>query len=171
MICPSCGYENLQGHDECGRCQASLMQEDQPQPDTPNRWRVVVDPISSLAPSTIAPQVVPRGTTLADGIRRMQEKNVGYLLVVDNDGKLVGIFTEHDVLCRIAGEIDDFESYTVDQFMESQPTSLKPFEPISHALHFMAVNDFMYIPVVDDEGRPIDLLSFRRVARLIEQME
>jgi CBS domain-containing protein len=147
------------------------MQEDVPQPDTPNRWRVMVDPISSLAPSTIVPQVVPLGTSLGEGIRRMQEKNVGYLLVADDGGKLAGIFTEHDVLCRIAGQIHNFDGYTVDQFMNAQPTALKASEPIKHALHFMAVNDFMYIPLVDDEGRPTDLLSFRRVARLIEQME
>ena len=171
MICPACGYDNLPGHDECTRCQASLMQEDVPQPNTPARWRVMVDPISSLAPSTIELQVVPMGTSLADGIRRMQEKNVGYLLVTDADGKLAGIFTEHDVLCRIAGEVEDLAGFTVDQFMQPNPTALKPSEPIKHALHFMAMNDFMYIPLVDDEGRPQDLLSFRRLGRLIENME
>ena len=171
MICPACGYENVPGQDECVRCESSLMQDDVPQPDTPTRWRVMVDPISSLHPSTIEPQVVPAGTSLAEGIRRMQEKNVGYLLVTDPGGRLVGILTEHDLLCRVAGQASNLEGATVDQFMARRPTMLKPSEPIKHALHFMALNDFMYIPLVDDEQRPVDLLSFRRVARLIEHME
>jgi CBS domain-containing protein len=171
MICPACGYENLPGLDECYQCQASLMQADVPQPDTPDRWHIMVDPISSLAPSKVGVQVVPMGTSLAEGVRQMQERNVGYLLVTDPGGKLIGIFTEHDLLLRIAGQIQDLENYTVDQFMTRNPTVLKSSEPIKHALHFMAMNDFMYIPLVDDEGRPEDLLSFRRVARLIEKME
>jgi CBS domain-containing protein len=171
MICPSCGYGNLQGEDECSRCMASLQQEDVPQPDTPQRWRIMVDPISSLEASKIEVQIVAAGTSLADGIRRMQEKNVGYLLVTKPDGSLAGIFTEHDVAHKIAGIIDDLAGHTVDEYMVRNPTSLKKSEPIKHAIHHMAVNRFMYIPLVDDEGRPEDLVSFRRIARLIEQME
>ena len=170
MICPSCGNENLPGQDRCVECLSSLMQDDVPQPDTAARWRVMVDPVSSLQASTIPPQVIPAGTSLSNGVRRMQEKNVGSLLVTGLDGKLAGILTEHDLLCRVACQIQDLDGYTVDQFMTSNPTVLEPTEPIAHALHFMAVDDFMYIPIVE-EGRPVDLLSFRRVGRLIEHME
>jgi CBS domain-containing protein len=171
MICPSCSYENMPGQDRCAECLSSLMQEDVPQPDTPGRWRVMVDPISSLAPSTIPPQIVRAGTSLQDGIRQMQEKDVGYLLVTDGQGKLTGILTEHDLLKLVASGDSDFGSRTVDEVMSANPSTVKAWEPISHALHYMAIDDFMYVPVVDEEGRPKDLLSFRRVARLIEQME
>jgi len=170
MICPSCAYENMPGQDRCVRCESSLMQEDVPQPDNAVRWRVMVDPISSLSASTIEPQIVPAGTSLAEGVRRMQEKNVGYLLVTDGEGKLAGILTEHDLLLRVAGQTADLEGMTVDQVMSPDPTTLNPSEPIKHALHFMAVDDFMYIPLVDEENRPRDILSFRRIGRLIEQM-
>jgi len=170
MICPACGYDNLPGVDECVRCDSSLMQSDVPQPDTPTRWRVMVDPLSSLDRSTVEPQVVPAGTALVQGVRRMQEKNVGYLLITDAVGKLIGILTEHDLLGLLAAN-PDLSGLTVDQVMTPNPTTLKPSEPIKHALHYMAINDFMYLPLVDDEGRPEDLLSFRRMARLIEQME
>jgi len=171
MICPACGFDNLPGQDRCASCEVSLMQDDVPQPDTPVRWRVMVDPISSLDPSTIAPQIALSGTSLAAGVRQMQEKKVGYLLVVDRQERLVGILTEHDLLHRVAGQVRDLERHTVDEFMQRDPTVLRSSAPISHALHFMASNDFMYIPLVDERGRPEDLLSFRRVARLIELME
>jgi CBS domain-containing protein len=170
MICPACAYENMPGQDRCAECLSSLMQEDVPQPDTATRWRVMVDPISSLEPSTIPPQIVRAGTSLADAVRRMQEMDVGYLLITDAEGKLTGILTEHDLLKRVAGLNEELGG-TVDQVMTSNPTTVKAWEPIKHALHYMAIDDFMYLPVVDDEGRPQDLLSFRRVARLIEQME
>jgi CBS domain-containing protein len=170
MICPACGSENLPGEERCTECTSDLMQEDVPQPDTGIRWRVMVDPISSLEASTIPPQVVPAGTSLAEGVGRMREKNVGYLLVVDGDGKLTGILTENDLVRHVAGREADLGAYTVDQFMTPNPRTLKPSEPIKHALHCMALDGFRYIPLVDDEGRPVDLLSFRRVARLLEHM-
>ena len=134
MICPACGYENLPGQDRCGACLSSLMQEDVPQPDTPARWQIMVDPISSLEPSTIAPQIVSAGTSLAEGVRRMQEKNVGYLLVTDGGGKLIGILTEHDLLLQVAAEVTDLSAYTVDQVMSTDPTALHSSEPVKHAL-------------------------------------
>ncbi len=101
----------------------------------------------------------------------MQERNVGYLLVTGPDARLLGILTEHDLLCRVAGVIADLDGVTVDEFMDHSPTVVRADQPIAHALHAMAVLDFMYIPIVDAVGCPTDLLSFRRVARLIEQME
>ena len=73
----------------------------------------------------------------------MQEKNVGYLLVVDAAGKLIGIVTEHDLVMRVAGIATDLHGYTVNEVMHPRPTSLKASEPIKHALRFMALEDFM----------------------------
>lgn len=101
----------------------------------------------------------------------MQDRNIGYLLVVGPDARLVGILTEHHLLCSVAGLVADLETVSVDEFMEHSPTVLRADQPIAHALHTMAVLDFMYIPIVDAAGCPTDLLSFRRVARLIEHME
>jgi len=171
MICPACSYENMPGQDECAKCMASLQQEDVPQPDTPTRWRIMVDPISSLEPSTVEVQVVAAGASLEAAIRQMQEQNVGYVLVTDPAGKLTGIFTEHDLLCKVIGEVSDLNAATVDQYMTPNPTTLKLTEPIKHALHFMAINQFMYIPLVNDDDQPIGMLSFRRIARLLEHME
>src|SRR5687768_5095217 len=141
MICPSCGYDNLPGHDECAECLASLMQEDVPQPDTPLRRQVMVDPISTLEAPSIELQTAPAGTSLAEAVRQMQEKNVGYLLITDPRGRLCGIFTEREVLEFVAGQIHDLSAHQVDEFMTPNPTTLRASEPIKHALHFMGLDD------------------------------
>jgi uncharacterized protein YbcI/CBS domain-containing protein len=171
MICPACGSENLPGQDECAHCLASLQQEDVPQPDTPARWRVMVDPVSSLAPSLVEMQTVPAGTSLAEAVRRMQERNIGYLLVVHPDGTVAGILTEHDLLSRVAAQVEDLSAHTVDAFMRRDPAMVEPSEPINHALFHMATDDFLYVPIVDEANRPQDVLSFRRIVHLIEHME
>lgn len=171
MICPACGHDNLEGIDLCDKCDSALMQEDVPQPDTPVRWRVMVDPISSLEASTIAPQSVRSGTPLTTAVERMRERGIGYLLVTDATDKLVGLLTEQELLRRGVLSATDLEGRQVDDLMLTEPTTLRSSQPIAHALHFMALDECLYIPLVDEEGRPEDLLSFRRIARLFEQMQ
>src|SRR4051812_37536230 len=98
MRCPECGHDNLPGADECASCMGSLMQQDVPQANTPLEETIMVAPIASFqAPH---PETTPEGTPLRAAIAQMQEQNVGYLLVTASDGRLVGIFTERDVLCK-----------------------------------------------------------------------
>ena len=170
MNCPACGAENLPGLDRCDTCGSSL-EGDLIRASGTGRWRAATDPISSLDPSTIVPQVAREGTALDQAISQMCGHNVGYLMIVDEHGLLTGILTEHDILRRIACQEADLSGLTVDDLAQRNPTALQESDPIAHALHFMALHDFMYIPVVDERGRPVDLLSFRRVIRLLERID
>jgi CBS domain-containing protein len=166
--CPTCGSPNLPGADACARCQESLMQDDLPQPRTRMEHGIMVDPITMLhspVPETVAPQ-----TSLAEVVRRMRETNVGYVLVVDEGGKLLGIFTERDLLCKVAGQITDLGSIPVSQLMTPNPTALSATEPIKHALFLMAHYGFRHIPLVDDAGRPHGIATVRHVIDYIEQI-
>ena len=144
------------------------MQDDLPQPRTPVEHSIMVDPITMLhspPPETVSPQ-----TSLAEVVRHMRATNIGYVLVVDEAEKLVGIFTERDLLCKVAGQITDLGTLPVSQWMTPNPTSLKATEPIKHALFLMAHNGFRHIPLVDDEGRPHGITTVRHVVDLIEQI-
>ena len=73
--------------------------------------------ISRREPLAVAP-----GTSLRDGIARMQERNSGVLLVVD-DGRVRGALTEGDVLRRVIGRGVDLAT-PVDEVMTREPTTL-----------------------------------------------
>ncbi len=47
--------------------------------------------------------------------------------------------------------------------MTPEPVAVGPDAPIAHALHLMAVHGFRHLPLIDDEGRPVGLISFRDV--------
>ena len=83
--------------------------------------------------------------------------------------ELVGIFTERDVLYRVAGLIEQLEEIPVESVMPPRPSSLKLSLPISHPLHLMGAHGFNHVPLVDDEGKPIGFISFRDVVRFIEE--
>jgi CBS domain-containing protein len=100
MNCPSCGHENIDGVDRCENCLAPFRQLDIPSIDASesfaqsvmedNLGRLDYEPAVCVAPNTPA----------SDVARRMKEANTGCALVLE-DSKLVGIFTEHDVLLRL----------------------------------------------------------------------
>ena len=167
MRCPSCGQDNLPGEDECASCLHSLTQEDVPQPGTAFEATLMNHSVAPLCQPH--PETVAAGTPLARAVAQMQAKNVGYLLVTDGNGRLAGIFTERDILRKVVGQEVNLETTPVECVMTPNPSTLKSSEPIAQALHLMAVEPgYRYIPLVDDDGRPTGLISFRRIAHFIE---
>jgi CBS domain-containing protein len=103
MNCPSCGHENLEGNDRCENCLAPFRDLDVPRADSAEGLArsVMENNLSELdQDETIS---VGPDTPALDVARLMKNSNSGCALVVDG-GKLVGIFTEHDVLLRMAGK-------------------------------------------------------------------
>ncbi|HLF89475.1 MAG TPA: thiamine pyrophosphate-dependent enzyme [Anaerolineales bacterium] len=123
--------------------------------------------LSELGPST--PITVPSDASLASVIATMRAKNIGSTLVVNDKGQLVGVFTERDILNRVACQVEDLNAANVGQFMSPNPTTLHRDAPIAHALHLMALYGFRHLPLVDAENRPVGVVSFRDVVAYIER--
>jgi CBS domain-containing protein len=122
------------------------------------------EPISVLQPAN--PVCADRATSVGDVVRQMQEHHIGCVLVVDG-GKLVGVFTERDLLCDVFGSGADTDSAAVDGFMTENPETLRPNDPIVFALNKMSLGGFRHIPLVDDEGRPVGVISVKDIADYI----
>lgn len=98
-------------------------------------------------------------TTVARAARLMERKNVGALLAVD-DGRLVGIFTERDIVFRVVARGLDLESTRVADVMTRTPHTVGPGERFGYALLIMHEKSFRHLPVVED-GRIVGILSAR----------
>ncbi|MBZ0275216.1 MAG: CBS domain-containing protein, partial [Anaerolineae bacterium] len=114
------------------------------------------------------PITVAADTSLAQAIRIMREANIGALLVVDENRRPVGIFTESDVLMKIAMQVTDLEARTVGEFMTPNPDTLPATVPIAHALHLMSIHRYRHLPIVDEDGLAVGMISFRDVVHYIE---
>ncbi|MCI0395588.1 MAG: CBS domain-containing protein [Chloroflexi bacterium] len=99
----------------------------------------------------------------------MNNHNIGCLLVTDEDGRLIGIFTERDVLTRVACQVEDLTQAVVGQYMTPDPHALSAKMSIKHALHLMSIHGFRHLPLVDDENRPQGVLSFRDVVHHLKE--
>jgi len=127
---------------------------------------LATDPLSELQPHV--PISLGPDATLDEVVVTMRANNIGSILIVDQDGKLAGVFTEHDLLKKAACEIQDLTTVRVRDYMTPNPTALTADAPIAHALHLMSIHGFRHLPIVDSQGRPIGIISFRDVVAFIE---
>jgi CBS domain-containing protein len=167
MKCPSCGHQNLPGIDACERCQTSLTQEDVGQIQTDVERSLMQEHIGSLRP--VEPLTVDRGTTLKQAIQIMRRKKIGCVVVTGDTGKLAGIFTERDLLQKVAGQNLDHSQCKVEDFMSPAPESSKSEHPLAYALHRMIISDIRYLPIVDANDRPEGVISSRDVIAYINK--
>jgi CBS domain-containing protein len=126
--------------------------------------RFLREPISVLRPPS--PVCAERGTSVADVVRQMQDHHIGCVLIVEG-GKLSGIFTERDLLGEVFGSKLDPETTSVDRFMTVNPEALKPSDSIVFALNKMSLGGFRHIPLIDDEVRPVGVISVKDIVDYI----
>ena len=97
--------------------------------------------------------------TVAAAARLMKEHRIGAILVIQ-EGRLAGIFTERDALFRVIAEGRSPEMTTLAEVMTENPRTIAPDRPFGHALHLMYEGEFRHVPVVEN-GRPLGMVSAR----------
>jgi CBS domain-containing protein len=114
------------------------------------------------------PMTVPPETTLRDAIALMQSTthSIGCVLVVEG-AKLTGIFTERDLLLKIAGRRLDWDAQVVRDFMTPNPEALSESANLAFVLNMMTAGGFRHVPIVDDQGAPKAVVSIRDVVAYI----
>src|SRR6516225_10034058 len=148
MICPHCGHDNLPGSEECSHCLMDLTQLDQPIAHNRIERSLMEEPVSVLQPRE--PITVRPETTVRDTIRIMLECDIGALLVVDEHDKLLGIFSERDLLTRVAGPHDPYADLPIKQFMTPNPETVTATDTLAFALHKMDGGGYRHMPVLQD---------------------
>jgi CBS domain-containing protein len=101
----------------------------------------------------------PPQTTVAEAARLMARRKTGAMVVVDND-RVVGIFTERDAVFRVIAKGRDVDATQVVDVMTRSPVTIAPEKPFGVALAIMHKKGFRHLPVVEGD-RPIGIVSAR----------
>ena len=115
-----------------------------PQPATEYQTTVLGEHLDRLGIGEF--RTVTPGLPVADAIRLMHQEGIDCLLVCDDD-RLVGIFTDRDAAAKAVDK--RLGLYKVHDFMTPDPVVLRSPDTLAVAIHKMAVGDFRHIPVVD----------------------
>ena len=102
----------------------------------------------------------PPSASVQEAAASMKERGVGAVLVID-EGRLVGIFTERDVVYRVVAAGRDPAATRLAEVMTADPKTVAPEETFGYALLLMHEQGFRHAPVVKD-GAVVGIVSARQ---------
>ena len=98
-------------------------------------------------------------TLVSKAAKLMADKNVGAVMVVE-DKRLVGIFTERDIVFRVVARGLDAQTTRLADVMTPAPDTVDPDKPFGYALLVMHERGFRHLPVIQD-GKIVGIVSSR----------
>jgi CBS domain-containing protein len=101
----------------------------------------------------------PPQTTVLQAAVLMANKHVGAVLVVEEE-RLVGIFTERDAVFRVIARKLDPATTQLADVMTRDPRTISPDKSFGHAMLLMHEQHFRHLPVVEN-GKPVGIVSAR----------
>jgi CBS domain-containing protein len=115
-------------------------------------------------------------STVAEAIHKMLDHHVGAVAVVDREYRVAGIFTERDVLRRLSLSRLDPQTTSVRELMTTPVEMATCATGAREALNIMLERHFRHLPVADDQGKLLGILSIRnllewRVGDLSRELE
>ncbi|MBI3793408.1 MAG: CBS domain-containing protein [Nitrospinae bacterium] len=99
---------------------------------------------------------------IANAAKRMLQENASSLLVLEADGKLVGIVTEQDIVYRAVAKDVDLNKMDVTHIMTPNPVKIAADESIFEAKKLMLDNKVNHLIVVND-GKPVGILTSQTI--------
>lgn len=94
------------------------------------------------------PLVMPSTTSVQTACQKMSERKAGSVLVIDDSGALVGIFTGRDAVCRALAKNREASTTALSEVMTTNPVTMSPELTAIDALRLMWDGGFRHVPLV-----------------------
>lgn len=101
--------------------------------------------------------------------KAMRQANVAAILVMGDGDKLIGILTERDLARRLVAENKSPAQTLVGDIMTANPDTLAPNDRASDALELMLTRRYRHLPVQDETGRCIAMVSIRDLYQAVKE--
>jgi CBS domain-containing protein len=105
---------------------------------------------------------VPANTTVLNVLKLMAEKNIGSVVVTEND-KYIGLVTERDYARKIILMGKHSDDTTVGEIMSTSLPRITPNSSIETCMRVMSDNNIRYLPVFDDQDQLCGIISINDV--------
>jgi len=104
------------------------------------------------------PLVMNSSTAVIEACRRMSDRGAGSVAVVDDIGRLVGIFTGRDAVCRVLANGRDAATTPLAEVMTRDPSTMSPEQGAIEALRLMWEGGFRHLPLIK-HGKVVGVVS------------
>lgn len=146
--------------------QDPLDNYDPPTYDDPLEQALADESVTAIQTAPYA-SVSPE-TTVGEAMKKLVGDEIACLLV-EEEGRLVGVFSDRDILNHIALEYAETKDRPVKDFMASDPVYVFNTDSASAALCVMAVSGYRHVPVVDLDHKLVGIISPQRVTRFLRE--
>ena len=137
-------------------------------PATEDALEVSLRDDSVLALQTKPYSVIGPQATVQQVLQLMHERNIGCVLITEND-RLIGIFSERDVLMKVADDYEAVKDQPVSQLMTRDPVSVYETDTPAKTMNLMAVGSFRHIPVLDVDEKIVGMVGPKRVTAYLQK--
>lgn len=165
IVCPYCQAENIEGADECERCNQSLSEMSVRLPSSSVEGDLLRDRIERIWPKS--PSTVPPDMPVGRVLKKMVDEMIGCVMIVEG-GKLIGIFSERDALMKINTDAMKLADRPISQFMTAGPVTLEANDKIAFALQKMNVGGYRHVPILFN-GKLVGVISIRDILRYLTE--
>lgn len=109
------------------------------------------------------PLAMPASATVMEAAQLMRGNDIGDVIVLEHD-RLFGILTDRDIVVRAMAEGADPHATAVGDICSRELTTLRPTDSVGHAVRLMREKAIRRLPVVEETGRVIGIVSIGDVA-------
>jgi len=113
---------------------------------------------------TSNPHSLDSGSSAVEAARIMRDEDTGIVPIVEGD-RLVGTVTDRDITVRVVAEGKDPSSATVGEISSRELVTIDPQQGLDEALRLMARHQVRRLPVVEEDGKLVGIVSQADVAK------
>ena len=113
--------------------------------------------------------LIDQNESVREAARRMREREVGFLVAIDAKARPVGVLTERDLVARVLADGHDPASMRVRAVMTPKPNTIAVEAPIGTAVSLMQFGAVRRLPVVDQAGKVVGLVTLDDVTALLAE--
>lgn len=124
-------------------------------------------PVTEIQATPFA--TVNQEAPVSEALQKLVGDDIACLLVSDEEGKLVGVFSDRDVLNHVALEFDQVKDQPVRTVMTANPVYVYQTDSAAAALSVMAVSGYRHVPVVDLKEHIQGIISPQRVTQFMNR--
>jgi CBS domain-containing protein len=112
---------------------------------------------------TRSPRVVGADRPVVTAATLMRDEGIGAVVVTDND-QVYGILTDRDIVVRGLAEGRDSTRTRIGEICSRELTTVRPTDPLQHAVKLMRERAVRRLPVLDESGRVVGIVSLGDIA-------
>jgi CBS domain-containing protein len=115
----------------------------------------------------VKPRTVKIGDPVIDAAKLMKGEETGIAPIVE-DGRLIGVVTEHDITLRVVAEGRDPRTTRVEEIASRDVVTIDPDQALDDALAVMAQHGLRRLPVIEEDGTLVGIVARADVQRHVE---